>query len=65
MFDIVGAAKKVNGIEVTYRKDGELRLRDFALDELVAMGVNPLDLLADPGAFAVDPEKHLVCERFL
>jgi hypothetical protein len=65
MFDIVRAVTRVNGIEVTYRKDGDFRLRDFSRDDLVAMGINPLDLLADPGAFVIDPEKHLICERFL
>jgi len=54
----------VNGIEVTYRKDGEARLRDFTWDELTAMGINALDLMEDPGAFRIDPEKHLIYERF-
>jgi len=64
MFDIVRAEERVNGIEVTYRKDGEARLRDFTWDELTAMGINALDLMEDPGAFRIDPERHLIYERF-
>ncbi|TAJ44983.1 hypothetical protein [Methanofollis fontis] len=65
MFGIVDAVEHIDGIEVVYRRDGEERRRVFSQDDLITMGINPLDLLQAPEGFAIDPERGVVTEKML
>lgn len=65
MHRIVAAERHRDRVEVRYLKDGETRQRCYTFGELTTMEINALDLLDQPGDYAIDPEKNRIYEHYL
>jgi hypothetical protein len=63
MKDIVTTRKMENGVAVYYLEGSEKKLESFNYSELIDLKINALDLLDNPKAYQVDPEKHRVAMK--
>jgi hypothetical protein len=60
MEEITGAKKMVNGVLVEYRRGDVSQTMGFTYEDLIAMEINVLDLVENPGDYEVDPEGEAI-----
>ena len=63
MFDIVTTKRMPDGIVVFWLDDEGKKFEAFGYSNLIDMRVNALDLINNPGNYAIDAEARVLVQR--
>ena len=63
MFDIVTTKRMPDGIVVFWLDDDGKKFEAFGYSNLIDMKVNALDLINNPGNYAIDEEAKVLVQR--